>query len=193
MFERFSETARAAVVHARSCAAELGAGEIGAPHLLVGVSTDQSGVAARVLAGLGAQPAAIRAQVEHDAADLGRPDAEALRSLGIDLDEVRRRAEAAFGAGALERPRRQRRGLFGHRLDGTVGHLPLDGAAREALGQSLRAAVAAGSSSIAGEHLLLGLLAQQDNAAWAVLRRLGVTAGLTDVRTRVAQELSRAA
>ena len=32
-------------------------------------------------------------------------DAEALATIGIDLDEVRRRVEEAFGPGALERTR----------------------------------------------------------------------------------------
>ncbi len=37
------------------------------------------------------------------------PDADALASIGIDLDEVRRRVEEAFGPGALERTRAARR------------------------------------------------------------------------------------
>jgi hypothetical protein len=36
-------------------------------------------------------------------------DAEALASIGIDLDEVRRRVEEQFGPGALERTRAGRR------------------------------------------------------------------------------------
>ena len=35
-------------------------------------------------------------------------DAEALASIGIDLDDVRRRVEDAFGPGALERTRAAR-------------------------------------------------------------------------------------
>jgi hypothetical protein len=35
-------------------------------------------------------------------------DAEALASIGIDLDEVRRSVEEAFGEGALERTRARR-------------------------------------------------------------------------------------
>jgi len=42
---------------------------------------------------------------------LAAPDAEALASIGIDLDEVRRRVEEAFGPGALERTRTGRRWL----------------------------------------------------------------------------------
>ncbi len=33
------------------------------------------------------------------------PDPDALETIGIDLDEVRRRVEATFGPGALERTR----------------------------------------------------------------------------------------
>jgi hypothetical protein len=36
-------------------------------------------------------------------------DAEALASIGIDLDEVRRCVDEAFGEGALERARARRR------------------------------------------------------------------------------------
>jgi hypothetical protein len=36
-------------------------------------------------------------------------DAEALASIGIDLDEVRRRVDEAFGEGALDRTRARRR------------------------------------------------------------------------------------
>jgi len=36
-------------------------------------------------------------------------DADALASIGIDLDEVRRRVEEAFGPGALERTQAGRR------------------------------------------------------------------------------------
>jgi len=36
-------------------------------------------------------------------------DAEALATIGIDLDEVRRRVEEAFGPGALERTQAARR------------------------------------------------------------------------------------
>ena len=37
-------------------------------------------------------------------------DADALATIGIDLDEVRRRVEEAFGPGALERTRAARGG-----------------------------------------------------------------------------------
>ena len=53
-----------------------------------------------------------RADVEADlaarrggAAGGSAADADALAALGIDLDEVRRRVEEAFGPGALDRPR----------------------------------------------------------------------------------------
>ena len=59
---------------------------------------------ARVLAEHGATHEALRAQ----AARRGL-DGEALAAIGIDLDEIRRRAEATFGPGALERGRRAAR------------------------------------------------------------------------------------
>ena len=106
MFERFTKAARDAVVLAQAEAAALGEDHIGTEHLLLGVAGGP-GEAARVLADHGATPEALRA------AALPRPegplDAGALASIGIDLDEIRRRVEASFGPGALERGHRARR------------------------------------------------------------------------------------
>lgn len=188
MFERFTTAARGVVVAAQSYAREFNHDWIGAEHLLVGVLADEDGVAARVLTGLGADPEAVRARV----ATMGSPDAEALRAIGIDLDAVRRQAEETFGPGALDRPRRQRKGLFGHRYaDG--GHLAFNAEAKSSLEQSLRAAVSHADHYIGTEHLLLGLLATQRGTAMEVLRRVGVTADAESVRRLVLDELRRSA
>ena len=65
-------------------------------------------------------------------------DAEALATLGIDLDEVRRQVEDAFGPGALERTRAAsgRGAPFG-------GHIPFERAAKKALELALREALRA--------------------------------------------------
>jgi len=47
----------------------------------------------------------LRAETARDGGPERVLDAEALASIGIDLDEVRRRVEEAFGPGALERTR----------------------------------------------------------------------------------------
>jgi ATP-dependent Clp protease ATP-binding subunit ClpA len=156
MFERFTKGAREAVARAQEEARGLGAGHIGTEHLLLGVATG-SGTSARVLAGEGATPERLR-----EAAGGGRLDGEALASLGIDLDEVRRRVEATFGPGALERGRPCR-----------DGHVPFTPAAKKALELALREAVRLGDRHIGAEHLLLGLVRDEKAEAVAVLRRAG--------------------
>ena len=95
MFERFTQEAREVVVLAHEEARELGAEAIGTEHLLLALARDR-GAAAGVLDGLGLGHAALRAELARDGDGL---DAAALAAIGIDLDEVRRRVEAAFGGG----------------------------------------------------------------------------------------------
>lgn len=61
-------------------------------------------------------------------------DADALRSVGIDLDEVRRNVEDAFGPGALDR------GVPDAHRSGTR-HIPFTRDAKRALELSLREAI----------------------------------------------------
>jgi ATP-dependent Clp protease ATP-binding subunit ClpA len=105
MFERFTGQAREVVVQAQAHARRLDHAYIGCEHLLptvVGTETP-AGEALRTL-GLSQQA------VESATASIlsgGRPamfDREALSAIGIDLDIVQQRVEAAFGPGALTRP-----------------------------------------------------------------------------------------
>src|SRR5258706_5833646 len=109
MFERFTTQSRHAVQLALSEAGVLGARRIGAEHLLLGLAHGRPGPAADALKAAGLNAAALRKLA------IGHPDTEpldpdALAVLGIDLDEVRRAAEAAFRPGALDRPARPRPG-----------------------------------------------------------------------------------
>lgn len=187
MFERFTTAARSAVIDAQRHARECGHTEIGAGHVLLGVLDDPQSPASRVLVDLGLDRTALVEQVRA----AGSLDAEALASLGIDLDAVRRQAEQAFGPGALDRGRRQRRGLFGRR--GAGGHIPFDREAKSALEGSLRAALAHQHNYIGTEHLLLGLLATKPGTAVDLLRRAGLTADPATVEARLIAELGRAA
>jgi ATP-dependent Clp protease ATP-binding subunit ClpA len=188
MFERFTTAARAAVVGAQAHARDAGHDEIGAADLLAGVLDDTDGVPARVLAALGVTPPeGVAATEEVFDAD----DATALGALGIDLDAVRRQAEQTFGAGALDRRRRQRPGLFGRRSG--AGHIPFNREAKSSLELSLREAVAEGHRYLGSEHLFLGLLDTEEGTALRVLRRLGVTEDQAALRRLVLAELARAA
>jgi ATP-dependent Clp protease ATP-binding subunit ClpA len=185
MFERFQPDARAAVVAAQQQARAHGHTKIVPQHLLLGV-LEVDGVGARVLRRVGVQPAAVVA----DVAALGRSDADALGSIGVDLEEVRRRAEAAFGPGALDEPSRRRRGLRSRLLG---EHLPFTSEAKKSLAESLRAAKSLHHSYIGTEHLVLGLLADARGSVAGTLRRLGLAHELDTVRHLVGEELKRTA
>ena len=187
MFERFTEAARTAVVTAQEQATRTSADHIGAEHVLYGVLADTDGVPAQVLGRLGVDLDVVAGQLT----GLRSLDAEALGSLGIDLNEVRRQAEATFGPGALDRSRRQRSGLFGHRTTG--GHVPFTREAKASLEGSLRAALAEGHRSLTTAHLLLGLLATEEGTVPRLLERCGVTASPAELRRLVLVELNRAA
>ncbi len=165
MFERFTHGARDVVVRAQDEAAALGHDHIGTEHLLLGLAAGED-IAAGVLASLGVERAALRAAVAalpHDGLD-----ADALASIGIDLEAVRRSVEESFGPGALSGRRGCRRGRRG-------GYAPLTPRAKRALELALREALVLGDRQIGPEHLLLGLAAGADSGAAATLRRCGTS------------------
>jgi len=188
MFERFTTAARSVLRRAREHAVRSGHREIEAHDLLLGVLDDVDGVPARVLRELGiGDPTALAGTDEKPQPS----DEDALRSIGIDLSAVRRRAEESFGPGALDRHRRQRAGLFGRRTAG--GHLPLSREVKAALEQALRAATTERHRYLGSEHLFLGLLATEEGTALRLLGRLGVAEDVAGLRRRVLGELRRAA
>ncbi|WP_420705471.1 Clp protease N-terminal domain-containing protein [Streptomyces sp. NRRL F-5126] len=86
----------------------------------------------------------------------GRPAKEALSAIGIDVDEIQRRADAAFGLGAFQYPR--------------PAYTP---DAKKALEHTLREARALGRETFGTEHVLLGLLAAGEGRGLEVLAALG--------------------
>jgi len=187
MFERFTDRARKVTVDAQASARRLGHGSIGTEHLLLGL-LQGDGIAAQVLTGLGVTPAAVEREVlaEVGRGPLGAGDAAALGAIGIDLDEVRRRAEASFGPGALywnPDPRcRRARSPFP-----VSGHIPFSPRAKKVLELSLREALALGHRYIGTEHILLGLVREGEGLAMLVLVRLG--AGPQAIRGQVLDAL----
>lgn len=108
MFERFTDTARRVVVLAQEDARRLGHDYIGCEHLLLAAAgTDEP--ASAVLRDRGVTPERIEAEIlrtigrGQTAGPPGGLDRQALASIGIDLDVVRARIEAAFGPDALTR------------------------------------------------------------------------------------------
>jgi ATP-dependent Clp protease ATP-binding subunit ClpA len=106
MFERFADSARQVVVLAQDEVRTADADHIGTEHLLLALAGEPSGPAGRALRGLGLDVAQMRDDARRKPGP-GELDPDALALLGIDLDEVRRRVEAA--GGTSRSPRRPRR------------------------------------------------------------------------------------
>jgi ATP-dependent Clp protease ATP-binding subunit ClpA len=107
MFERFTDGARHIVVQAQNEARRLGHNYIGCEHLLL-AATRADGAAGAALRDQGVTPERVEEQIVRmigrgSADPLQGLDREALAAIGIDLDVVRARLEAAFGPDALDR------------------------------------------------------------------------------------------
>jgi ATP-dependent Clp protease ATP-binding subunit ClpA len=205
MFERFTGDARAAVAGAQEHARRLGHRYIGCEHLLL-AAVATGGPAAAVLREHGVTPEAVKTEIVR-LIGLGQPaslfsalDREALAAVGIDLDAVRARIEAAFGPGAFTRappaacrgnrpawPNRPMTRLLRRRrrsraagldiIPGAhpTGHLPFTPRAKKSLQRSVREALQLGQSYIGVEHLTLALLAMDQGAVPPILSAIGAS------------------
>ena len=107
MFERFTDGARQVVVGAQKEARRLGHNYIGCEHLLLAAALVGEPAAA-VLRDQGVTPERVESEIVRiigrgSTDPLRGLDGEALAAIGIDLDVVRARLEAAFGPEALDR------------------------------------------------------------------------------------------
>jgi hypothetical protein len=159
MFERFTDKARGTVFAARAKAAERGDGQVRPMYMLHGLIT-MDGVAARALASLGVDAAAVDRQIARSApvanpleAGEANGDAEALASIGIDLDEIRHKIEENFGAGALSRLPAAPAGPLT-----MTGRITMTRESKQTLALALKEARALHHNYLGTEHLLLGLL-----------------------------------
>jgi ATP-dependent Clp protease ATP-binding subunit ClpA len=165
MFERFAPQTRQAVHLALSEARVLGARRIGTEHLLLGLAHGRSGPAADALKALGLDAGALRKLVA-GRGETEPLDADSLAVLGIDLDQVRRAVEAAFGPGALDRPARP--------TAARTTRARMTPAAKQAMTCALRLAQNRHDSSLSPGHLLVGIIDQGDNQALSLLTAAGV-------------------
>jgi ATP-dependent Clp protease ATP-binding subunit ClpA len=178
MFERFTDDARQVVVRAQEEAAALNHDYVGTEHLLLGLAGSDEAV----LTSLGIGRQALLGQILREIGP-GRPtDAAALASLGIDLAEVRRRVEEAFGPGALERTRAGRAFCAERRFTPR---------SKKALELALKEARRLGQPYLGPDHLLLGVLAVREGVAVKLLEDLG--ASPERIRESVLRRLGRAA
>jgi len=198
MFERFSGEARSAVAQAQEHARRLGHRYIGCEHLLLAAASTAEPASA-ALREHGVTPAGVETEIVRmvglgRAADLfSASDREALASIGIDLDVVRARIEAAFGPDAFTRGgpaacrsrpavrknpvallRRARRSGH-HQHPAPSGHIPFTPRAKKSLLLSLREAEARHDNYIGIEHLTLALVGMKDGAVPPILSALGAS------------------
>ena len=224
MFERFTRPARQVVVQAQHNARRFGHNYIGPEHLFLGLVSAEDPASA-LLRDLGLTPERTEAEfirlTGSQPADPDRPssgipptgptpipanpdpavnplaglDADALASIGIDLDEVRTRIEATFGPGALSRaavPRGPHHRPLHHRLlrrgrrgpgrparhpgpAPTRGHIPFTPRAKKSLELSLREALSLGDTYIGLEHVALALTSMKDGVVAKILTGVGVS------------------
>jgi ATP-dependent Clp protease ATP-binding subunit ClpA len=183
MFERFTDQARVAVVTSRTEARSLGHALIGTEHLLLALLNDPHGLPARLVAEYDLDHDRARHAVvaAHRPARSDELDAEALWSIGIDLDLVRELVEESFGTGAFD--------AAGSRTPKPRG-LRFSPRAKKVLQLALREAIAMRSPVIESGHLLLGLLREGQGLGATVLHGAGVD--LSALADRVRVELRRA-
>lgn len=144
MFERFTQSARAAVIEAQQVARETANRTVDTRHVAAALVRSDPHVRAAVEAS-GADPDRVATRITAELRADGL-DADALASVGIDLDKVRERTDAVFGKGALDGAARRR------------SHLPFGNDAKKALQLALREAIRLDARRIGGEHLLLGII-----------------------------------
>lgn len=189
MFERFLESARQIVEDAQAQAVRMEQRQVRAEHLLLALASVNQGIAARVLSGNGLTPQkieeAISATIALESGDgpVTRADAEALKAIGIDLDEILRKVEGITGAQSAGVTAGRRRGFL-------AKHLPFSPDAKRAIVAGVTEAKQRGDGYISAEHLLLGVLSQEKSVAVELLRSLDTTA--EDLRAQVLTTMKRA-
>jgi ATP-dependent Clp protease ATP-binding subunit ClpA len=184
MLERFTRNARAVVVGAQQAALRAHAPEVRPTHLLESLVSTDSVLAMKVLAELGAPGDEVRRVVRGLATQysdgLDADDAEALKLLGIDLEEVLSRIDAELVEPSLS--------------DGggpiPKGHKRFARTSKKVLELSLREALRLGDGFIGTEHVLLGLLRAGDPT---VLQTLAAFDLDPDVVRRAVDEADRRA
>jgi ATP-dependent Clp protease ATP-binding subunit ClpA len=200
VFERLDQPARRVLEIAQQQARDLRHNYLGTEHVLLALAL-AGGAPGELLTEHGCGAAEVRADI------LGligrgrpqpRPPDELLASLGIDLGEVRRRVEAAFGPEAISRAalrtRPRRRRWPGHQWwpgcdQGAPHNSALLGGRWFGLAPRLKrvleiASDTAAPSPASPAHLLLGILDEGEGVACQVLARRNVDLNALATATR---------
>lgn len=180
MWDRLSAEARAVMRLALAESEQLGHGYVGDEHVLLGLLAEQASRASSLLRAHGLDLASARAELQRLSAAGLMPrsradDAGALRAVGIDVEAVRERLVAAFGAeavgAAIWRASRRPWWRGGGRRRNPLCGPPLF--AKRALWLAACYAEGQGEAAVAPEHLLYGVLRDLDDPYAAQLGRRG--------------------
>jgi ATP-dependent Clp protease ATP-binding subunit ClpA len=180
MIRTLAPETRQLVIDAQGEAHRLRHGFLGSEHFLLAAAGTHS-TAGAVLRQHGLTTAAVRASLLKLVLGGGpQLDEAALADIGIDLDAVRSRVEATFGAGALDRrPIRTR--LWRLRRSARTthsGHLPPTLRAKACLERAEHEAAGRGHDRIDVEDLVLALMATTGGLWQRVVADVGADAGV---------------
>jgi ATP-dependent Clp protease ATP-binding subunit ClpC len=150
MFVRFTDKSRTSVRSAFEEARMLGHDSLGDEDLLLGILRADEGIAVEALSSLGVTLEEARDECEGMLSD-------ALSSIGISLEDVRREAGEAFEM-SLPDDRK----------------IPYSPRAKNALVGARKEMRRLGDDYLGTEHVLLGILSNEEGTAVRLLARLGV-------------------
>ena len=151
MFIRFTDRSRRCVRAAFEEAREMGHDSLGDEDLLLGILRADEGAGAEALASLGVTLEGAREGSEEMLSD-------ALSSIGISLEDLRREAGEAF---EIRLPDDRR--------------IPFSPLAKNALVGARKEMRRLGDNYLGSEHVLLGILRNQDGTAIRILASMGVS------------------
>lgn len=158
MFNRLTDSSRGSVEAAFEEARMLGHDSLGDEDLLLGILHDGEGRGAEVLSSLGVTLEDAREESEAMLSD-------ALSSIGISLEEVRREAGEAF---EMSIPAARK--------------VPFSPRAKYALVGARREMRRLGDNYLGTEHVMLGILGNDDGPAVRMLARLGISPEVLEER-----------
>jgi ATP-dependent Clp protease ATP-binding subunit ClpC len=158
MFTRFTDRSRRPVEAAFEEARMLGHDSLGDEDLLLGILRADEGMAAEALSSLGVTLEDARDESERMLSD-------ALSSIGISLEDIRREAGDAFDVSLPD--------------DCKISYSPR---AKNALVGARKEMRRLGDGHLGAEHVLLGILGNEDGTAVRMLNRMGVSPETLEVR-----------
>lgn len=180
MFDRCDPSAQLVVDTALEEARRLGHSYLGTEHLLIALARHRELLLPTPGTGLLPDAGVLERHLIADVGSMASREAELLRTLGVDLGDVRSAVRQTFGDDALHRlgrrrSRQPRRGLRGSRrcrtiLSGTMGVAPR---AKQSFERARCHAERRGRQLIDPTALLLGMLDIKDAMSNKMLRELG--------------------